>query len=334
MAANYRTTITSVPPVAGLRVEVVENGSRLRLAWSGPGTVVVLDEGGAPFLRLSPSGVQTNQDSPLTYTSRDRRGLTTVPPGVDGLGAPRWVQVSEDPEVLWHEHRAHWTKLTEPPGSGEREVRTWTLPMLVNGAAMTVTGTLTFVPGPSPLPYVAVIVLAALIAAAAVRAGRWGALACLVVLAADVLRTLGSGLSVADGHLSALASAIGVAGVGWVLLVLAAVGIWRRRAGAVVLASVGGALVALSGALPAAEVLSASLPLTVWPATVQRSAVALSLGAGLGLLLGLIAAFRQLSAQSLSAQSVSAQSVSAQSEAAASPAGTPTAGTDAARTPA
>lgn len=293
--------MTGVPDVPGLAVESVEAGSRLRLAWSGPGTLVVLDSDGAPYLRLTPQGVETNTDSRASWLDRDRRGLTVVPPGVDSRGEPVWERTSGPPEVLWHEHRAHWTG-TEPPegvsgGGGAQRVRDWSLPLQLDGRPLAVTGTLDYVPGPSPLPYVALIVVAAAGAALAVRAGRAGAAACLVVVAADMVRALGTGLTAADQPVQALAAAIGLAGVGWVLLLVAAAGLLRGRSGAVVLAAVGGALVALSGALPDSGSLAASLPLTIWPAVVQRGAVAVSLGAGLGLLLGLVAAFKRLSAE-------------------------------------
>jgi hypothetical protein len=279
-------------------VRVVEQGARLKLSWSGPGTVVVLDEGGAPFLRISPQGVETNRDSPDAYRDKDRRGTTVVPPEADGLGDPRWTRTSSTPTVLWHEHRAHWTSLQKPPGlSGGGRVRDWTVPLQVDTRSVTVSGTLDYVPGPSPLPYVAVVLVAGLLAALALRAGRVGAVACVALVAADAGRALGTALAAGDQKGSALLSAIGLSGVGWLLLLVAAVGLLRRSSGALVLAAVGGALVALAGSLPASGVLDASLPLTHWPYAVQRTVVAISLGGGLGLLVGLVAAFKRLSAE-------------------------------------
>lgn len=297
MAADYRTTITSAP-VPGLRAEVVEGGSRISLTWSGAGTLVVLDPDGTPFLRLTPAGVETNEGSPYAYTTRDRRGLTVVPAGLSGED---WKRTSSSPKVIYHEHRAHWTSTTKPAGSGEFRVRDWTVPLTVDGSAAVLGGTLDYVPGPSPLPYVALALVVALAAAAAVRAGRLGAVPCLVVVIADAVRAVGTGLTAADQPAKAMVSAIGLSGLGWVLLVVAAVGLLRGRTGAVVLAAVGGALVALSGGLPASGALTASLPLTEWPYAVQRTAIAISLGAGLGLLLGLVAAFQRLSAQQAAA---------------------------------
>ncbi|MCW2623078.1 MAG: hypothetical protein JWL64_2680, partial [Frankiales bacterium] len=154
MAADYRTTITSISPaVPGLAVRPVEQGARLELTWSGAGTVVVLDDAGTPYLRVGPRGVETNRDSPAAYRDRDRRGTTVVPPDADGQGPPRWQVTSSTTTVRWHEHRAHWTGLRPPPDLADGgRVRDWTVPLQVDGRPVTVSGTLDYVRGPSPLP--------------------------------------------------------------------------------------------------------------------------------------------------------------------------------------
>ncbi len=301
MPADYLTTITGAPDVEGLEVAVVEGGSRLELRWSAPGELVVLGTGGEPFLRLTPEGVESNRDSPDHWLTQDRRGTTEVPEGVDGRGAPDWERTSDEPVARWHEHRAHWTG-TDPPEvvqddpDARHRVADWVVPLRVDGAGAEVTGTLDYLPGPSGLPWGLVALAVGVGAVLAQRAGgRVAAAACLVVLAADVVRALGTGLSAADRPAQALLEAMGIAGVGWVLLAVAAVGLLRGRLGAVVLVAVGGAVVALAGATPEVGTLTASLPLSQWPDAVQRAAVAVGLGGGLGLLGGLVAAFRQLS---------------------------------------
>lgn len=299
--ADYLTTLTEVP--AGVSATVVESGSRLELRLSGASEVVVLDEAGEPFLRLTGDGAELNEDSPYAWRTMDRRGITEVPADADGVGEPRWTTISDDPVAIYHEHRMHWTELDPPPEVAaapdqERRLRDWSVPLVVDGVPASLDGTLDYLPGPSPWVWLPVGLLALAGTAVAMRGRATAVAACLVVVAADVVRTLGQGLAAADATFGALASAAGVASVGWVLLLLAGVGAWRRQVGALVLAAVGGALVALAGGLPQVGVLGASLPLTAWPDVVQRAAVTVSIGGGLGLLVGLVGAFSRLTPES------------------------------------
>ncbi len=296
--ADYLTTLTAVP--SGLSASVVEGGSRLELRLTGASEAVVLGEAGEPFLRLRPDGVELNEDSPYAWRTLDRRGITEVPVAADRIGDPRWKRVSDTPVAIYHEHRMHWTGLQPPAEVAAapdqvRRLRDWSVPVLVDGAPMALTGTLDYLPGPSPWPWLPFGLTALIAIALALRGRGFAIAACLLVVVADVVRTLGQGLAAADGTVGAIASAAGVASIGWVLLLLACVGAWRRQVGALVLAAVGGALVALAGGLPEIGVLGASLPLTAWPDVVQRAAVTVSIGGGLGLLVGLVGAFSRLS---------------------------------------
>ena len=146
--AFFRTTVTSVTPgVEGLRVRSVERGARLQVTYDGPGVVEVLGDSGEPYLRLTSAGTETNLDSPSSWRDDDRLGATEVPADADGRGRPRWVALGEEPVLTWQEHRAHWTGLELPeqvqaePGEARR-VRDWTVPLVVDGAPVTVVGTL------------------------------------------------------------------------------------------------------------------------------------------------------------------------------------------------
>ena len=295
--ADYLTTLTDVP--VGVSASVVEGGSQLELRLSRAAEVVVLGETGEPFLRLTPDGAELNEDSPYAWRTLDRRGITEVPADADGVGEPRWTKTPGDPAAVYHEHRMHWTEPNPPPEvaaapDDERRLRDWSVPLVVDGVPVALTGTLDYLPGPSPWAWLPVGLLALAGTAVALRGRLAAVVACLVVVAADVVRTLGQGLAAADATLGAVASAAGVAWIGWVLLLLAGVGVRRRRVGALVLAAVGGALVALAGGLPQVGVLGASLPLTAWPDVLQRLAVTVSIGGGLGLLVGLVGAFSRL----------------------------------------
>jgi hypothetical protein len=67
--SNYRARVLAVrPPVPGLRVEVVDAGTRLRLV-NGPRDVVVLGYQFEPWLRVGPRGVFENSRSPTLQTA-------------------------------------------------------------------------------------------------------------------------------------------------------------------------------------------------------------------------------------------------------------------------
>ena len=69
--SNYRTRVLAVrPPVPGLSVEVVDAGTRLRLANGGSEDVVVLGYQSQPWLRVPPGGVVTWQDRRARWEDR------------------------------------------------------------------------------------------------------------------------------------------------------------------------------------------------------------------------------------------------------------------------
>jgi hypothetical protein len=67
------------PPVPGLRVEVVDAGTRLRLVNTGPQDVVVLGYQFEPWLRVGPRGVFENSRSPTLQTAGPRRADSPSP---------------------------------------------------------------------------------------------------------------------------------------------------------------------------------------------------------------------------------------------------------------
>ncbi len=290
-ASNYRSRVLDVQPeVAGLEVRVIDAGSSLELVNRTGGDVVVLGYEGEPYLRIGRDGVYVNTRSPAGYLNQDRRGRTEVPDEADPRAEPRWERMGDGPSARWHDHRSHWMGGEDPPAvqadPGRRHVinEAWEVDLIVGDRPVTVTGDLTWIPGPTPWPWVTLAAIAAVVVAAASWTRHWrvvltAALAALVVGAgldaAGVWRaTAQPGLTKASELLAPiLCTTLGVAG----LVVV-------RRAPRDGLAMIGGAAAgfALLFGVASLDWLSRSqLPTTLAPG-LARATVAMALGAGIG----------------------------------------------------
>jgi hypothetical protein len=152
---DYATTITSVTPdVAGIEVSIVGGDSFLRVV-AAPGTdVVVLGYQQEPYLHIRPDGVvEENQRSPATYMNATRYGDGTPPAGADATLAPDWRRIGTGGRWAWHDHRAHWMSPERPAGARPgMEIQSTTVPLVVDGASVTVGVVTTWLPAPSRLP--------------------------------------------------------------------------------------------------------------------------------------------------------------------------------------
>ncbi|MDQ7904712.1 hypothetical protein RB614_09290 [Phytohabitans sp. ZYX-F-186] len=154
-ATNYRTTVTSVPPMPGLTVRAVEAGARLELDNRTGRTIEVLGYDGEPYLEVRPDGVYENTRSPATYLNETLAGDTEPPATADPTQPPEWRRASDEPVARWHDHRTHWMSAEPPPAvraepAREQRVRDWVVPLRDGVSTMEVRGTLDWVPPPSP----------------------------------------------------------------------------------------------------------------------------------------------------------------------------------------
>ena len=294
-ATNFNVTLTALAPaVAGVSLRVIDNGSRLEVRNDTDAVVVVAGYGGEPYARVGPDGVQLNDDSPATVLNADRYLTGGIPSTADGRGAPAWRQVSEDPVWRWHDHRVHWSSITLPPAVAEapgevHRIRDWTVPLWY-GDAMTplaATGTLDWVPGPSPWPWfmLAALLVAGVVALAFLRAPhRPLAGAVGVFLAAYLLHGIGVTVAVAGSVPQKLSVLFGAESfLVWPFAVLIGVLLWRRRTWAAWLSAGLGLVVATQVYRGDAAVWWNSSAPTALPSTVNRLAVALVVGIGAGL---------------------------------------------------
>ena len=251
--SNYRTRVLAVrPPVPGLSVEVVDAGTRLRLANGGPEDVVVLGDQSEPWLRVPPGGV-----------------------------------------VSWHDRRARWdadeppAQVRRAPGSVHVVIPEWTVPLRAGGQLVEVVGEVRWVPGPSPLPWLAGAAVLAMAVAAAGRTRRWvGALVAALglVVALDLVQVAGA-LAGTEAPLAGTLPPLAASAAGWVVAVLAIRQLLRGRyeSGLFQLLLAAGLLTVVGGLGDLGFVLRSELPSGL-PAWVARAAVTAKIGLGLGAL--------------------------------------------------
>jgi hypothetical protein len=283
--SDYRSEVTGiVPEVEGVQAEIRGGDAFLQLTVDEGRTVIVEGYEGEPYLRFSPDGtVERNRLSKATYLNDDRRGEgVTFPPEVSAADAdtpPDWERVASEGTYAWHDHRVHWMEDASPNvdrGSlVEGAYNPWRVPIVVDGSAAEVQGTLTYEESVSPLPYIglAVIVGGLLIFYGRGR-GLWVPAALLVVVSlAATLVGWADYRSTPDGGgnpllwglaLAALVTAVGA-------LVLA-----RRRSG-VVLALASVASLSAWALFRVQALLKPVLP-TDLPYAADRTTLALALG--------------------------------------------------------
>jgi hypothetical protein len=298
-ATNYRITIAGLRPALGpAEFRVYGGDDRIELRWDGRPPLTVLGYAGEPYLRLGPGGAFESRRSPSASQNTARFGVSEVDPHASATAPPEWRRISSQPVAVWHDHRTHWMSRTPPAVVGadpgrDHLVERWTVPVRVAGRPARIVGRLDWLAPPSPWPWVALLLVGALLLAvvalrgarrparAAVRAAALGAVAAgAAAAAASALDAPSEGLTTGIG--SALgpvpraglwSGAAFVALVAWLLV--------RRRGSAVEAAVLlaaawlvgGGALLGQIGALNHAVVPSEL------PAVVVRLAVALGLAA-------------------------------------------------------
>jgi hypothetical protein len=302
-ATNYRSRLLKVSPaVDGLKVVVVNLGSDLQVTWTGPTQLTIYGYQGEPYLRIGPDGVFRNRLSPATYLNATR-SLGAIPPFADAKAPPDWVRLSGGRTVIWHDHRIHWMGGPTPgpvaaaPGSFHHVV-TWTVHMSEGGTPIAVTGTLDWVPGTSPWPWVGFIAVLTAIGVIAGLTRLWApALLALVAVdvAADVFHAVGTGLFSAGSVEHKLLFMIGgsyYSVVAWALGVVAIVLLAKRSVDGLFAAVFTALVIGLFGGLADVVSLARSQIPYQWGTTAAQILIAVSIGVSAGVLIGSILAFR------------------------------------------
>ena len=299
---NFQTTLRSVTPaVPGLEVKVVEVGSRLEVENRTGQELVVLGYKGEPYLRIGPDGVFENRLSPATYLNRSRKGGTPTPAAENAkVGDTDWAKISSEPLARWHDHRIHWMGNINPPdvrnSPGTRHVikmsaddPQWAVRMRFGAQDVVAKGDLVWQPGPSPLPWIAVILVSLALVVVIGRRAAWDrSLAAITagLLAIDVFHVVGLGLANAGSLSYRLTKAITQSPfepLAWAVGILAIVWLRRGRPDGLSLAALAGLQIALLGGLGDINALARTVVPFGFGANVARLVVALSTGLGLGI---------------------------------------------------
>ena len=165
---NFKSQVTSVEPASPyVRFRVVGGDGFLDMRVDEGREVVVLGYQGEPYIRVLKDGtVQENQNSTATYLNKTRYGTTVIPEALQGddLPDPVWEDVGSGGRHAWHDHRIHFMGKDPSVVRGLSEGRPveWSggVPVTVDGEKITVNGSYRLLDAPSPLPWLALTVVA------------------------------------------------------------------------------------------------------------------------------------------------------------------------------
>lgn len=163
---DYRSTIDGVRPGVDTVTASIVGGDGFLLLEVDPGTEVeVRGYSGDPYLRFGADGtVEENQSSPTTYLNETRN--RTDASGIADDAEPVWKTVATDGRWAWHDHRIHsMGSVDDQLREQHRRGVSWNVPILVDGEDVVISGAYRLVDAPSPLPWVALAVVLAVVVA-------------------------------------------------------------------------------------------------------------------------------------------------------------------------
>lgn len=292
-ATNYKTTLTKRPTIAGLKVRIIEAGSRFEATYSGTQPVYVMGYQEEQYLRIDGRGVFENLKSPATYINRSRDGEN--PPGdADPKAKPVWQKVSSGRTARFHDHRIHFMGDINPPqvrnAPGERHVivPNWKIPFTQGTTTSNAQGSLVWIPGPSVAPFA--ITAVALIVGLVVWTRRTAPylpvlIATALLVLVSVVHAFAIGFANAGTVPQQFAQAFSSSTVAIPAWIVGAGAVWflmRRRVDGFFAAVFAGLIIAVVGGFADLTVLSRSVVPSALPAGATRVIVTLSLGLGLG----------------------------------------------------
>jgi hypothetical protein len=309
---NYRSEIVAVSPKwAGVSVRLLDLGNRVELVNTGRADVIVLGYQGEPYLRVGPAGVFENRRSPsvalnkVTATSAaTTTTATTAPPSnSEALAPPEWRRTGDGDSVRWRDRRTRWEgpapAAVKSAPDQTHVVGEWLIGLRRGTEDATVNGRITYVPGPSPVPWLAVAFVVLLATAAVAFMRRWGAVmsaALAVLVAIDVVHSFGIAAASHDPVLVQIGRVVLggiVATLGWIVGGASIGALQDEREGGVLGAAVAGFLLAaFSGVGDFATLTRSQVPFAFSPSA-ARAAVALTIGLGFGLALAALLVLRR-----------------------------------------
>lgn len=294
-ASNFRTRITAVrPAVENVSVQVKENGDRLQLRNESKAEIIVLGYQNEPYLKVTKNGVWQNHFSPAVYTNTNRYGDVETPPFADPAKPAQWERVSSGNVAVWHDHRAHWMSSTPPPiVLGDRThahvvIPDFEVPFTVDGKPGMVTGTVEWTPPLAKWKWGSVVLAsAAIVAAVALLRSKASAVALgtVALVTADVIHVTGTFVGGAGRLQTRMAGALTAditSVVAWCTGLWVLWAIAKKQREVITYAGLFTAIVlCLFGGVTDAPTMWDSQVVSHWPSWLARSAVAVTVGAGM-----------------------------------------------------
>lgn len=172
---DTEAVIESVSPALpeGVEVSIVGSDTYVRVVSDGVAVEVPGYEG-EPYLRIAEDGtVEVNDASATSLLNSERYGRVDVGSFV-ASAEPRWRTIATDGVAMWHDHRSHWMSPLRPATiDDEGTVQTFDIAIVVDGTAVTVSGTLYLRDKAPVLWWSTAVVGAALAVLLALRRRNW-----------------------------------------------------------------------------------------------------------------------------------------------------------------
>lgn len=186
VALDYRLRLApAVKQLQGVRAELVDSGRTLRLSVEPSHPLVVRGLLGEPMLRFAGGGVWVNRSSPTAAAEK------LVPAEGKARG---WTHLTDAHRLAWHEHR-----LAPRPGAPTGVPGAWSIPIVLDGAPASISGTYVQVGHPRLWPWALGVGLLLLLAAAALRVPSRRAPAAAVLVAVGAVAGVAAALAFATG---------------------------------------------------------------------------------------------------------------------------------------
>lgn len=146
-----QTVVDSVPGSPGLKAHTLPSQPLRIDVLNTTGTELeVTGFVGEPFVRIGPTGVHVNLNSPTYYRSGNPDAGGVKPAGAHRGARPRWVLVSRTPEWGWFDFRMEPGKTPIPAQArtADRPIRldSWSIPTRYGGQAGAIRGHVEYAP--------------------------------------------------------------------------------------------------------------------------------------------------------------------------------------------
>lgn len=297
-ASNWVSTVTRVQPSHSVRAVIGDGVQRITVSLQSATDVIVDGYDNEPFVLLRPGGAWVNTRSQTWYAVQGPK--VRVPKTVDNSAAPVWHRVSDTDSWSWHDSRTHWPGYTMPPpvelNPGQRQhVLDWSIGLRADGTTGAITGSLTWVPGPSGGSGAAIATGAFVVIAGlwlltrriAVVAAGLGAL--VVVDAVHSAGMIAGRVGGLGNRLAALPGHGGLTFALWLLAIATVVLMRRHREIALYAAAMLAALFCFTEALPSLGVLWHSQAVNALPMGANRALIAALTGTSVATALAAVA---------------------------------------------